>query len=200
MISKLKKLQKFSNKKVQFILTDKPRLLFVDPSKMTAKTSIIWSDKPSELNVQVANSSHFKICTVRFSVQHFWDTVRIYHCVPDSNLLLVSAEKSDFFRGFKRTGMAMEDSNRRASTSMNFLTVVNSLKHTAVLIVDWPRPWHSRGAPIQFCCRAHHCCSSKVLFPQQQQMKKHHYVSKFLYFKDQAELEIDTRLFRHDVD
>ncbi|KAG6508630.1 3-phosphoinositide-dependent protein kinase 2-like [Zingiber officinale] len=65
MISKLKKIQKFSNKKVQFILTDKPRLLFVDPSKMTAKTSIIWSDKPSELNVQVANSSHFKICTPR---------------------------------------------------------------------------------------------------------------------------------------
>ncbi|XP_074563934.1 3-phosphoinositide-dependent protein kinase 2-like [Curcuma longa] len=65
MISKLKKIQKFSNKKVQFILTDKPRLLFVDPSKMTAKISIIWSDKPSELNVQVANSSHFKICTPR---------------------------------------------------------------------------------------------------------------------------------------
>lgn len=64
MISKLKKIQTLTNKKVQLILTDKPKLLCVDPAKMTAKANIIWSDNPSELNVQVANSSHFKICTV----------------------------------------------------------------------------------------------------------------------------------------
>ncbi|WOL15645.1 3-phosphoinositide-dependent protein kinase 2-like isoform X1 [Canna indica] len=63
MISMLKKIQKLSNKKVQLILTDKPKLLLVDPSKMTVKASIVWSDNPSELNVQVTNSSYFKICT-----------------------------------------------------------------------------------------------------------------------------------------
>ncbi|CAL9206306.1 unnamed protein product, partial [Musa hybrid cultivar] len=63
MISKLKKLQKLTNRKVQLILTDKPKLLCMDPSKMTAKANIIWSHSPSELSVQVANSSHFKICT-----------------------------------------------------------------------------------------------------------------------------------------
>ncbi|RRT55199.1 hypothetical protein BHE74_00042350 [Ensete ventricosum] len=63
MISKLKKLQKLTNRKVQLILTDKPKLLCMDPSKMTAKANIIWSHSPSELSIQVANSSHFKICT-----------------------------------------------------------------------------------------------------------------------------------------
>ncbi|CAD5196335.1 unnamed protein product [Musa acuminata subsp. malaccensis] len=63
MISKLKKLKKLTNRKVQLILTDKPKLLCMDPSKMTAKANIIWSHSPSELSVQVANSSHFKICT-----------------------------------------------------------------------------------------------------------------------------------------
>ena len=64
MISKLKKLQKLTNRKVQLILTDKPKLLCMDPSKMTAEANIIWSHSPSELSVQVANSSHFEICTV----------------------------------------------------------------------------------------------------------------------------------------
>ncbi|URD78092.1 3-phosphoinositide-dependent protein [Musa troglodytarum] len=63
MISKLKKLQNLTNRKVQLILTGKPKLLCMDPSKMTAKANIIWSHSPSELSVQVANSSHFKICT-----------------------------------------------------------------------------------------------------------------------------------------
>lgn len=63
LISKLKKINKLANKKVQLILTDKPQLICVDPSKMVAKGNIIWSDDPSELNVQVTNSSHFRICT-----------------------------------------------------------------------------------------------------------------------------------------
>lgn len=63
MISKLKKIQKLSNKKIQLILTDKPKLICVDPSKMMAKKSIIWSNNPADLSVQVSNSSHFKICT-----------------------------------------------------------------------------------------------------------------------------------------
>lgn len=63
MISKLKKLQTLSNKKVQLILTNKPKLICVDPSKMMAKNAIIWSDHPNDLSVQVINSSHFKICT-----------------------------------------------------------------------------------------------------------------------------------------
>ena len=64
LISKLKKINKLANKKVQLILTDKPQLIYVDPSKMVAKGNIIWSDDPSELSVQVTNSSHFRICTV----------------------------------------------------------------------------------------------------------------------------------------
>ncbi|XP_039850172.1 3-phosphoinositide-dependent protein kinase 2-like isoform X2 [Panicum virgatum] len=63
LISKLKKINKLANKKVQLILTDKPQLICVDPSKMVAKGNIIWSDDPSELSVQVTNSSHFRICT-----------------------------------------------------------------------------------------------------------------------------------------
>lgn len=66
MISKLKRLQKLGNKKVQLILTDKPKLICVDPSKMTAKNSIIWSDHPRDISVQVINPSHFKISTVCF--------------------------------------------------------------------------------------------------------------------------------------
>ncbi|KAG6497040.1 3-phosphoinositide-dependent protein kinase 2-like [Zingiber officinale] len=65
MTSKLKKIRRLTNKKVQLILTDSPRLLSVDPSRMTAKTSIVWSNDPNELNVQVASSSSFKICTPR---------------------------------------------------------------------------------------------------------------------------------------
>lgn len=64
LISKLKKINKLANKKVQLILTDKPQLICVDPSKMVAKGNIIWSDDPSELSVQVSDSSHFRICTV----------------------------------------------------------------------------------------------------------------------------------------
>jgi hypothetical protein len=64
LISKLKKINKLANKKIQLILTDKPQLICVDPSKMVAKGNIIWSDDPSELSVQVSDSSHFRICTV----------------------------------------------------------------------------------------------------------------------------------------
>lgn len=63
LISKLKKINKLSNKKVQLILTNKPQLICVDPAKMVTKGNISWSDDPSELSVQVANSSHFRICT-----------------------------------------------------------------------------------------------------------------------------------------
>nr|ACF80044.1 unknown [Zea mays] len=63
LISKLKKINKLANKKIQLILTDKPQLICVDPSKMVAKGNIIWSDDPSELSVQVSDSSHFRICT-----------------------------------------------------------------------------------------------------------------------------------------
>ncbi|KAK1323919.1 3-phosphoinositide-dependent protein kinase 2 [Acorus calamus] len=62
MISKVKKIQKITNKKVQLILTDKPKLIYLDPSKQIAKETIVWSDNPNELSIQVANSSHFKIC------------------------------------------------------------------------------------------------------------------------------------------
>ncbi|KAJ4799475.1 3-phosphoinositide-dependent protein kinase [Rhynchospora pubera] len=63
MISKLKKIQKLTNKKVQLLLTDKPKLICVDPSKMQAKCNIIWSDDPNCLSVQLTSPAHFKICT-----------------------------------------------------------------------------------------------------------------------------------------
>lgn len=64
MISAVKKLRKITSKKVQLILTSKPRLIYVDPSKLIAKGNIIWSDNSNDLNVQISSPSHFKICTV----------------------------------------------------------------------------------------------------------------------------------------
>ncbi|XVF20702.1 hypothetical protein REPUB_Repub12eG0025200 [Reevesia pubescens] len=61
MISMVKKLQKLSSKKVQLILTNKPTLIYMDPSKLVVKGNIIWSDNSNDLNVQVTSPSHFKI-------------------------------------------------------------------------------------------------------------------------------------------
>ncbi|KAH6804073.1 3-phosphoinositide-dependent protein kinase [Perilla frutescens var. frutescens] len=63
MISLVKKLQKLSSKKVQLILTNKPKLIYVDPAKLEIRGNIIWSDNPNELSVQVMSPSTFKICT-----------------------------------------------------------------------------------------------------------------------------------------
>ncbi|KAK1311023.1 3-phosphoinositide-dependent protein kinase 2 [Acorus calamus] len=62
MILNVKKIQKITNKKVQLILTDKPKLIYLDPSKQISKESIVWSDNLREISIQVASSSHFKIC------------------------------------------------------------------------------------------------------------------------------------------
>ncbi|KAK7268466.1 hypothetical protein RIF29_21165 [Crotalaria pallida] len=63
MISMVKKLRKLTSKKVQLILTNKPRLIYADPSKLTGKGDIIWSDNPNDLSIQVNSSTQFKICT-----------------------------------------------------------------------------------------------------------------------------------------
>ncbi|KAF9591723.1 hypothetical protein IFM89_006069 [Coptis chinensis] len=72
MISTLKKINKLSSKKVQLILTDKPKLICVDPSKLMLKGNIIWSDNANDLSIQVLSSSHFKLGTPK-KVRSFED-------------------------------------------------------------------------------------------------------------------------------
>ncbi|KAF1880184.1 hypothetical protein Lal_00022313 [Lupinus albus] len=63
MISTVKKFRKLTSKKVQLLLTNKPKLIYVDPSKLTGKGDIMWSDNSNDLSIQVTSPSHFKICT-----------------------------------------------------------------------------------------------------------------------------------------
>ncbi|XP_078440822.1 3-phosphoinositide-dependent protein kinase 2-like isoform X2 [Wolffia australiana] len=68
MTSKVKKLQKLTKKKVQLILTNRRKLICIDPSKLMSKSSVIWSHKPNELSIHVSTSSHFKITTPKTSM------------------------------------------------------------------------------------------------------------------------------------
>ncbi|KAJ4840472.1 hypothetical protein Tsubulata_039820 [Turnera subulata] len=63
MISGVKRLQKLTSKKVQLILTNKPKLIYVDPSKLVIKGNIIWSDNSNDLSIQVTSPTNFKIVT-----------------------------------------------------------------------------------------------------------------------------------------
>ena len=104
MLSAVKKLRKITNKKVQLILTNKPRLIYVDPSKLVAKGNIIWSDNSSDLNVQISSPSHFKICTVTHihNASH-----QLFIFLGDQNLTV------DFIWQPKKV-LSIEDSKQRA--------------------------------------------------------------------------------------
>ncbi|KAI3916593.1 hypothetical protein MKW98_026335 [Papaver atlanticum] len=62
MISTLKKLQKLTSRKVQLILTDKPKLVCVDPAK-TQKVNTYGMDNQSDLSIVVTSPTNFKITT-----------------------------------------------------------------------------------------------------------------------------------------
>ncbi|KAK8952506.1 3-phosphoinositide-dependent protein kinase 2 [Platanthera zijinensis] len=61
--SKIKKLRLLTSKKVQLILTNRPRLFYVNTSKSMENMKLLWSDNPNDITIQVLNPSHFKICT-----------------------------------------------------------------------------------------------------------------------------------------
>ncbi|OMP07124.1 hypothetical protein COLO4_07609 [Corchorus olitorius] len=116
MISMVKKLQKLSSKKVQLILTNKPKLIYVDPSKLVVKGNIIWSDNSNDLSVQVTSPSHFKICTLS----------------PGAKLQLVHVNPFCVMRAFLLVWSLVQDEagckalpyNRKSS-----LTIIKELNH-----------------------------------------------------------------------
>lgn len=95
MISKVKKLQKLTKKKVQLILTNRPKLICVDPSKLMVKPDVIWSDNPNDLSIHVTSSSHFKISTVSSRIPT--PKISVDHCSRKSQTFpqMSPAEEGD---------------------------------------------------------------------------------------------------------
>ncbi|GKB14404.1 3-phosphoinositide-dependent protein kinase 2 isoform X1, partial [Tanacetum coccineum] len=63
-VSMVKKLQKLSRKKVQLILTNTLKLTYVEPLQLAGKGTMIWSDDPDDLSIQVTSLSNFKVVLV----------------------------------------------------------------------------------------------------------------------------------------
>lgn len=60
----MKKYSGMVTKRLQLLLTDKPRLLIVDLKKVSLKQEISWSNNPNELYVEVEDHCRFSIRTV----------------------------------------------------------------------------------------------------------------------------------------
>lgn len=145
MTSKLKKFRKLKSKKVQLILTDKPRLISVNANKLMEK-KIVWSDNPNSINVQVVNSSHFKITTVSSVLNIFY--VKKTRSIYFADRISFLANKGYVIWGRKAASMAVEKDGRRSSKALKSLPKFDMINASGIKILHASKDSSCTRKPI----------------------------------------------------